>query len=147
MEIIDDFIGLAAGSEQPELLPKSRQVPLGSGKIPSDFGLTDYLYLVYDCRLPKEMKRTLIYFATRFNWKYHRATFVSLTRAANDLGVGRKYIGNDLKNLEKWGWVSTKKNYKTQTFEVTVEIGTEFEDLNWPEEAAKAKQLAEQNLY
>lgn len=147
MEIIDDFIELETSNEPDVLLPKSRKVPLGSGRLPSDFGLTDYLFLVYDCRLPKELKRTLMYFASRFNWKKRLPSFVSLVRASNDLDVGRKYLGENLQDLETWGWVSLKVNNKNQTYEVTLQIGREDETLRWKDIGGKNKQLAEQNLY
>ncbi len=100
-------------------------------------GLTDYLFLVYDCRLPKELKRTLMYFASRFNWKKRLPSFVSLVRASNDLDVGRKYLGENLQDLETWGWVSLKVNNKNQTYEVTLQIGREDETLRWKDIGGK----------
>ncbi len=146
MEIFEDLSEAEPSQERPTLLPKSRKAQLGSGKLPSDFGLTDFLFLMYDCHLSKEMKRTLMYYASRFNWKDRLPTYVSLSRAANDLHVGRKYLSNDLKELEKWGWVSIEWKNNTQTYAVSVQIGQEIQGLKWMEAESKTKQLAEQNL-
>lgn len=146
MENFEDFSEVEPSKEKKALLPKSRKAPLGSGKLPPEFGLTDFLYLMYDCHLTKEMKRTLIYYASRFNWTERLPTYVSLSRAANDLHVGRKYLSNDLKELEKWGWVSVAWKNSTQTYAVSVQIGNEIEGLNWMETESKKKQIAEQNL-
>lgn len=126
-------------------IPKSRKVELDSGEVPPGFGLTDYLYYIYDCRLPKEMKRSLIYYATRFNWQKRTGTYVSLSRAANDLGVGRKYLSKAMRDLEEYGWVSITENKSSRTYRVTIRIGREVETERWPEPGAKQKQLEEQH--
>jgi len=147
MEILDEKALVGSSSNTAVIYPKSRKVPLGTGFVPPSFGLTDYFYYVYDCRLPKELKRTLLYFASRFNWQKRRPSYVSLSRAANDLGVGRKYLGKDLKELEKLGWVSLEVKKSTQTYSVQLLIGNEIADLKWQEEGAKTKQLETQNNY
>lgn len=147
MDNLTTTISAESSSNTSLILPKSRKVQLGSGFLPPSFGLTDYLYYFYDCRLPKELKRTLMYFASRFNWKKRKPSYVSLSRAANDLGVGRKYLGKDLKELERLGWVSLEVKKSTQTYSVQLLIGNEIEDQKWQEQAAKTKQLETQNDY
>lgn len=147
MENLNEKAAVGSSSDIAVIYPKSRKVPLGTGFLPPSFGLTDYFYYVYDCRLPKELKRTLLYFASRFNWQKRKPSFVSLSRAANDLGVGRKYLSKDLHKLEGLGWVSLEIKKSTQTYSVQLLIGNEVADLKWPEEEAKAKQLELQSNY
>lgn len=147
MDNLTTTISAESSSNTSLIFPKSRKVQLGSGFLPPSFGLTDYFYYVYDCRLPKELKRTLLYFASRFNWQKRKPSFVSLSRAANDLCVGRKYLSKDLHKLESLGWVSLEIKKSTQTYSVQLLIGNEVADLKWPEEEAKAKQLELQSTY
>lgn len=126
--------------------PKSRIVPLGTGQIPASMALHDYNYFVYDCLLPKEMKRVLLYYATRFNWKSHSGTWVSLSRAANDLGVGRKYIALALWQLRDLGWLEVEALETHSTYFVTILIGEEVKNLKWREPRAKLKQLEDEYI-
>jgi DNA-binding HxlR family transcriptional regulator len=84
----------------------------------------EFEFLVYDVKLTREMKRSLLYYSSRFNWDERRATFVSLSRASNDLQVGRKYLAKALRELEAHGWVDVSKSNK-RTYSVTVKIGNE----------------------
>lgn len=128
-------------------MPKSRIVPLGYGSLPSSMKRHEFEFLVYDVKLTREMKRSLLYYSSRFNWDKRRATYVSLCRAANDLQIGRKYLSKALKELEALDWVEVSKNSKTRTYAVSPKIGWEIQDEKWPESDAKEKQLFEQGDY
>jgi len=130
-------------NEMVEIVPKSRIVPLGHGSLPRSMKRHEFEFLVYDGKLTKEMKRSLLYYSSRFNWDERRATFVSLSRASNDLQVGRKYLSKALRELEALGWVDVSKSGK-RTYSVTVKIGHELADEKWPEALAKETQLLEQ---
>jgi hypothetical protein len=130
-------------NEMIEIVPKSRIVPLGHGFLPRSMKRHEFEFLVYDVKLTKEMKRSLLYYSSRFNWDERRATFVSLSRASNDLQVGRKYLSKALRELEALGWVDVSKSGK-RTYSVTVKIGHELADEKWPEALAKETQLLEQ---
>jgi hypothetical protein len=128
------------------IVPKSRIVPLGYGSLPRSMKRHEFEFLVYDVKLTREMKRSLLYYSSRFNWDERRATFVSLSRASNDLQVGRKYLAKALRELEAHGWVDVSKSNK-RTYSVTVKIGNELSDEKWPEALAKETQLVEQGDY
>lgn len=129
-----------------EIVPKSRIVPLGYGSLPLTMKRHEFEFLVYDVKLTREMKRSLLYYSSRFNWREKKATFVSLSRASNDLQVGRKYLAKALRELEACGWVDVSKSGK-RTYAVTVKIGHELTDEKWPESLAKQSQLLEQSAY
>jgi DNA-binding MarR family transcriptional regulator len=107
----------------------------------------EFEFLVYDVRLTREMKRSLLYYSSRFNWDKRRATYVSLCRAANDLQIGRKYLSKALRELEALGWVEVSKNSKTRTYAVSLKVGQELANGKWPETLAKETQLMEQEDY
>ena len=127
-------------------VPKSRIVPLGYGSLPRSMKRHEFEFLVYDVKLTREMKRSLLYYSSRFNWDERRATYVSLSRASNDLQVGRKYLAKALRELEAHGWVDVSKSNK-RTYSVTVKIGHELPEEKWPEPLAKQTQLEEQGDY
>jgi len=133
-------------NEVDEIVPKSRIVPLGYGSLPRSMKRHEFEFLVYDVKLTKEMKRSLLYYSSRFNWDKRIATFVSLCRASNDLQVGRKYLSKALRELEALGWVEVSKSGK-RTYSVTVKIGHEIADERWPEALAKETQLLEQGSH
>jgi DNA-binding MarR family transcriptional regulator len=128
-------------------MPKSRIVPLGYGSLPFSMKRHEFEFLVYDVKLTREMKRSLLYYSSRFNWDKRRATYVSLCRAANDLQIGRKYLSKALRELEALGWVEVSKNAKTRTYAVSPKIGQELANGKWPEALAKETQLMEQGDY
>lgn len=128
------------------LLPKSRAVDLGSGEMPREMNLWDYNYLVYDSLITSEMQRSLLYYASRFNWETRSPCFVSLQRMANDLKVGRKYLKKHLLELERFGWVKVaEERGDNNVFVITPMIGYEVPGENWKEPKAKIKQLKRDN--
>lgn len=128
------------------LLPKSRTVSLGAGEIPGNMNLWDYNYYVYDCLMTSGMVRSLIYYASRFNWDNREPCFVSLQRMANDLKVGRKYLKQHLLDLEECGWVKVEGDRGDKNvFLVTPMIGYEVPAARWKEPKAKKQQLDRDN--
>jgi hypothetical protein len=141
------MIGLNAETQGTEsLLPKSRTVPLGYGEIPPDMNLWDFNYYVYDCLIPYTMQRSLLYYASRFNWETREPCYVSFQRMANDLKVGRKYLKEPLMKLEQYGWVRVEEDRgDNNVFIVTPLIGHEVPEEKWKERTAKKKQLTRDN--
>lgn len=135
-----DKEGSITAVAEDELIPKSRKVPLGSGELPPNMSWMDYNYLVYDTRLTSPMKRSLLYYASRFNWVKRDGTWISLQRMANDLCVERKALGIALKELIKHDWVSAKKD-KRGNFRVTIRVGNEIPELRWKEPQNKTTQI------
>ena len=131
--------------EARELLPKSRKgIELGSGEIPRHFGLYDYNMFVYDCQMTPEMQRSLLYYASRFNWENRKPCTASLQRMSNDLKVGRKYLKQPLEDLQAYGWVTFTRGRKN-TYLVTPRIGREVPGELWRDPEHKRSQLLYDN--
>ena len=127
------------------LVPKSRKgVELGSGEIPSHFGLYDYNQYIWDCNITKEMYRSLSYYAARFNWENRSPCIASMQRMANDIKLNRKYLKKPLEDLQKYGWVKVQKG-KKNVYYVTPLIGREVPGEKWKEPEHKKTQLLRDN--
>ena len=123
------------------IVPRSRIYPLGTGELPKGMNQFEYMNLVYDCKLTKQMTHVLGYVAIRYNFKERRATMMGQRRAANDLDMERSTFRLATQDLEKWGWVRIKKGSRNKTDRYTLLIGYEIPDLKWKEPEAKLAQL------
>lgn len=123
-----------------ETLPKSRTYPLGTGTIPKGMTQFDYMHLVYDCRLTKQMKHVLAYLALRYNFQNRVPTKMGQRRVANDLHIDRKTYRLARQDLEKWGWISVKKGMHNNPDRITLLIGHEVPEIDWMDEIAKETQ-------
>jgi hypothetical protein len=123
------------------MMPKSRVYPLGTGELPKGMNQFDFMNLVYDCKLTKQMTHVLGYLAVRYNFTERRATMMGQRRAANDLHMERSTFRQATKDLLKWGWVRIKKGSRNKTDRYTLLIGNEITDLKWTEPGAKLAQL------
>lgn len=104
----------------------------------------EYMNLVYDCKLTKQMTHVLGYLAIRYNFAERRATMMGQRRAANDLKMERKTFRLATMELERWGWVRVRKGTLNKPDRYTLLIGNEIPDLKWTEEVAKRTQLAKE---
>lgn len=123
------------------IVPRSRIYPLGTGELPKGMTQFDFMNLVYDCKLTKQMTHVLGYVAIRYNFKERRPTMMGQRRAANDLDMERTTFRLATQDLEKWGWVKIKKGSRNKTDRYTLLIGYEIPDLKWKEPEAKLAQL------
>ncbi len=123
------------------IVPRSRIYPLGTGELPKGMNQFEYMNLVYDCKLTKQMTHVLGYVAIRYNFKERRATMMGQRRAANDLDMERSTFRLATQDLEKWGWVRIKKGSRNKTDRYTLLIGYEVPGLKWAEPKAKLAQL------
>jgi hypothetical protein len=101
----------------------------------------EFMNLVYDCKLTKQMTHVLGYLAIRYNFTERRATMMGQRRAANDLDMERSTFRLATQDLGKWGWVRIKKGSRNKTDRYTLLIGYEIPDLKWAEPEAKVAQL------
>lgn len=123
-----------------EYIPKSRKVPLGTGRIPSEFNQFDFMELVYGCRLSKGEKHVLSYLAFRYNFEKRRATKMGTRRAANDLDMERTTFTKYRDILREKGWLTIRQGNLGNPDRITLLIGTEDENLKWKDPKAKQTQ-------
>lgn len=124
-----------------EIVPRSRIYPLGTGELPKGMNQFEFMNLVYDCKLTKQMTHVLGYLAIRYNFSDRRATMMGQRRAANDLKMERKTFRQATKALEEWGWVRIKSGTMSKPDRYTLLIGREITSRKWTDEVAKRTQL------
>lgn len=121
-------------------VPRSRKVPLGSGRIPNGMTQFDFMELVYGCRLSKGEKHVLSYLAFRYNFENRQPTKMGTRRAANDLDMERTTFTKYRNRLKDKGWISIRHGYLGKPDKITLHIGVEDETLKWKDEQAKQTQ-------
>jgi hypothetical protein len=124
-----------------EIVPRSRIYPLGTGELPKGMNQFEYMNLVYDCKLTKQMTHVLGYLAIRYNFSERRATMMGQRRASNDLKMERKTFRLATKALEEWGWVRIKNGTMNRPDRYTLLLGREITSRKWTDEVAKRTQL------
>jgi len=72
-----------------EIVPRSRIYPLGTGELPKGMTQFEFMNLVYDCKLTKQMTHVLGYVAIRYNFKERRPTMMGQRR----MGLGKNQKG------------------------------------------------------
>lgn len=135
------FLFLVIGEVQMnEYIPKSRKVPLGTGRLPSGFNQFDFMELVYGCRLSKGEKHVLSYLAFRYNFEKRQPTKMGTRRAANDLDMERTTFTKYRNSLREKRWLTIRQGYLGKPDQITLLIGTEDENLKWRDPLAKQTQ-------